>query len=125
MEYGQRLKLQGRNICAAPSLGQPSTAQRLFQAAHAGGASAAGFEATGFVVGARADCVVLDTASPALLGVPLAHTLDALIFATDAIGIAQVYVAGERLIDGGVHPQQAAIAQGLIQTMQSLWIKPV
>jgi formimidoylglutamate deiminase len=121
MEYGQRLKLQGRNICAAPAMGQPSTAQRMFQAAHAGGAAAAGFEATGFVVGARADFVMLDSATPALLGVPAAHTVDALIFAADTAGVAQVYVAGERLINGGAHPQQTAIAQAFIQTMHDLW----
>jgi formimidoylglutamate deiminase len=121
MEYGQRLRLQGRNICAAPASGQPSTAQRLFQAVQAGGAAAAGFQATGFLVGARADCMVLDVACPALLGVPAAHTLDALMFAADAAGIAQVYVAGERLIDGGVHPQQTAIAQTFMQTMRDVW----
>jgi formimidoylglutamate deiminase len=121
MEYGQRLKLQGRNICAAPALEQPSTAQRLFQAVQAGGAAAAGSEATGFVVGARADFLVIDATSPALLGVPKNHTLDALMFAADTASISQVYVAGEHLISGGAHSQQTAIAQAFIQTMQDLW----
>jgi formimidoylglutamate deiminase len=80
-----------------------------------------GFEATGFEVGARADCVVLDATCPALLGVPAGHTLDALIFAADTTGVAQVYVAGERLIDGGMHLQQAAIAQTFTQTMRDVW----
>jgi hypothetical protein len=46
--------------------------------------------------------------------------VDALIFAADTTGIAQVYLAGERLIDSGVHHQQAAIAQTFTQTMHDL-----
>jgi formimidoylglutamate deiminase len=121
LEYGQRLHLQARNVCAAPSLGQPSTAQRLFQAVHAGGASAAGRAATGFIVGARADFVVLDSAAPALLGVPLANTLDALVFASDHSAIAQIYVAGRCVVERGAHTQQAQIAHNYSQTMKSLW----
>jgi cytosine/adenosine deaminase-related metal-dependent hydrolase len=65
--------------------------------------------------------VVIEAASPALLGVPENNTLDALMFAADTASIAQVYVAGEHLIRGGAHSQQASIAQAFIQTMQQLW----
>ncbi len=123
LEYGQRLHLQARNVCAAPSLGQPSTAQRLFQAVHAGGASAAGKAATGFVVGARADFVVLDAATPALLGVPQENILDALVFASDHSAIAQTYVAGRCIVEQGVHAQQAKVVHNYCQTMKSLWAK--
>ena len=55
LEYGQRLVKQQRNIAAAPALGQPSTAARLFERVLQGGASAAGFARWGFQVGARAE----------------------------------------------------------------------
>ena len=41
LEYGQRLALRRRNVAAAPELGQPSTAERLFGAALAAGPGAA------------------------------------------------------------------------------------
>lgn len=121
MEYGQRLHLQGRNICAAPNLSQPSTAKRIYQAAVAGSASAAGFEQHGFVIGARADFLVLDPTTAGLLGVPESHVLDALLFASDTAGIDQVYVAGENIIDRGQHKKQGNIADEYTQVMQSLW----
>jgi formimidoylglutamate deiminase len=121
LEYGQRLKLQGRNICASPASSQPSTAQRLFQTVQQGGASAAGFNSTGFVVGARADFVVLDPSTTALLGVPRSHTLDSVIFAADTSAIAQVYVAGEQRLNQGQHKQQGEIATQFASTMQTLW----
>ncbi len=121
LEYGQRLKLQARNVCAAPEHGQASTAQRLFQAAHAGGACAAGLNATGLVMGARADFVVLDAHAPALLGIPTEHTLDAVIFAADTASIAQTYVAGNCIISKGMHGQQGLINAAYVAAMQQLW----
>jgi len=70
LEYGQRLVKQQRNIAAAPALGQPSTAARLFERVLQGGASAAGFARWGFQVGARADLLVVDRTDSSLLGVP-------------------------------------------------------
>ena len=121
LEYGQRLHLQARNVCAAPSLGQPSTAQRLFNAVQRGGAQAAGLASTGLTVGARADCVVLDCTAPAFLGVPPTHRLDALIFASDTAAIAQVLVAGQCVVNQGVHLQQGAVAGQFTSAMQALW----
>lgn len=100
LEYGQRLALRRRNVSAAPQDGQPSSAGRLFEAALAGGAAAAGFitgeggGAVGLRAGGRADLAVLDTDAPGLAEVPIEQALDALVFATDGPAFAETWVAG-------------------------------
>jgi formimidoylglutamate deiminase len=104
LEYGQRLHLRRRNVAAAPEQGQPSTGDRLFQAALTAGpaaahgaadtASTACLRLAGLVAGARADLLVLDTTTAGLTGVPVADTLDALVFATDEPAFAEVWAGG-------------------------------
>ena len=96
LEYGQRLALRRRNVAAAPERGEPSTAQRLFELACAGGAAAAGRARHGLATGAPADCVVLDPAVDALAGVARENLLDALVFATDRPAFREVWVGGRR-----------------------------
>ncbi len=124
LDYGQRLHLQQRNVCAAPAQGVQSTAQRLFDAALAGGGRAAGLGQQGLVVGARADMVVLNPQCPGLLGVPMAYALDALVFAADGDAIEAVYVAGQQVVRHGKHVAKDAIAQRFVQAMQALWVAP-
>ena len=120
LEYGQRLRLQQRNVAAAPGQ-QPATAARLFDAAlHAGG-PAAGQARWGLTRGARADALVLDVQTPGLLGVPASHQLDALVFATNSAALSQVWVAGRKLVHAGRHVEQDRIAQAFEVTMQALW----
>ena len=121
LEYGQRLHLQQRNVCTAPELGMQSTAQRLFEAALAGGGRAAGLSKQGLTVGARADMVVLNAQCPGLLGVPADYGLDALVFAVDGDAIDAVYVAGKQVVRHGKHVAKEAIAQRYVATMQALW----
>ena len=94
LEYGQRLVQRRRNVAAAPELGEPSTAQRLFQALLQGGGAAAGRNRWGLTAGARADAVVVDQTVDALAGVPTGHLLDALVFATDRPAFGPTWVAG-------------------------------
>ena len=121
LEYGQRLTLRQRNVAAQPGLGMHSTAARLFGRVLAGGAAATGFERWGLVPGARADLLVMDTRSPGLLGVPASHTLDALVFASDAPAFSEVWVAGQRVLAAGAHRQAAAVAERYVQAMGGLW----
>ncbi len=121
LEYAQRLWLRTRNLGAAPQHGQPSTAARLFDAVRAGGGRAAGQAHRGLRCGARADLLVLDTGADGLRGVPASHALDALVFATDAPAFAEVYVGGERVVAGGRHVAQDAIAQRFGESMMQLW----
>ena len=121
LEYGQRLLLRQRNVAAQPERGHPSTAARLFGRVLAGGAAAAGFSAWGLVAGARADLLVIDPRAPGLLGVPGSHRLDALVFASDAPAINDVWVAGRQVVSGGVHGQAGTAAAHFAAAMHGLW----
>jgi formimidoylglutamate deiminase len=121
LEYGQRLKLQRRNVCASPATGQSATAARLFDAALNAGARAAGQTQWGLCRTARADMVVLDGQSPGLLGMPDTHLLDAAMFACDNSAVRDVYVGGRQVIVNGQHLQQTPIEAQFASAMQSLW----
>jgi formimidoylglutamate deiminase len=121
LEYGQRLRLQRRNVAAAPERGQSSTAARLFEAALHGGGRAAGLAQWGLTKGARADALVLDLHAAGLLGVPASHWLDAAVFATGQPPFAEVYVAGRRLVAKGRHVDGEPIASRFTRAMEALW----
>ena len=107
LDYGQRLALRQRNVAARPDIGIDATAARLFGRTLAGGAAAAGFERWGFMPGARADLLVVDANAPGLLGLPTSHTLDGLVFATDAPAFSEVWVAGRRVLAAGAAAHDA------------------
>lgn len=94
LEYGQRLTQRKRNR-AAELLGQTSSAAALFEAALGGGHAASGRALGGLQVGQRADFCVLDAHSPALLGIPADHVLDAMVFSSPDARFDAVYVAGQ------------------------------
>jgi formimidoylglutamate deiminase len=121
LDYGQRLLHRRRNVAALPSAHEGATAARLFERMLAAGAGAAGLPAWGLQAGARADLLVLDNQAPGLLGVPASHTLDALVFATDTPALREVWVAGRRVVAGGVPVDAAAIAAAFESTMTELW----
>jgi formimidoylglutamate deiminase len=122
LEYGQRLVRRQRNVAAADAgpaaPGEPATAARLFECVLQGSGAAAGLSKWGLVPGARADLLVLDAGAPGLAGVPATHVLDALVFATDAPAIRDVYVAGRCVLAGA---QQARIAARFAEVMGELW----
>ena len=125
LEYSQRLTLRRRNVAAHPG---GSSAAALFEGALAGGRAASGLPLGSITLGHRADFVVLDAQSPALLGVPGAQTLDALVFSSPHAQIAQVYQGGQIRIDDdrlcrpGAEPElRESLAQGFARTMGELW----
>jgi formimidoylglutamate deiminase len=121
LEYGQRLVRQARNIAAAPLLGQPSTAARLFERVLRGGAAAAGFARWGFEVGARADLLVMDRSDASLLGIADSHLLDALVFSSPGRLWRDVMVAGRWHVQDHEHPAGGAAAARFERTMAQLW----
>ena len=121
LDYCQRLALRQRNVAAAPQLGQPSTAERLFGLAARSGGTAAGQSAWGLVAGARADALLADAGDPALLGLPAARTLDALVFSSPGRPWRDVMVAGRWVLRGQQHAQADAITQRFAQAMTELW----
>ena len=120
LEYAQRLSLRARCIAAAPQFGISSTAARLLPLVSRSGATAAGFDTWGFVVGARADLLVLDTTSPALLGIPLPSILDALVFSGPVRGFRDVMVAGRWAVRGYESANEETIRDNFVRTMQEL-----
>lgn len=108
LEYGQRLLLRRRNVAAAPELGMPASAERLFEGCLAGGAAAAGLHRWGLRPGARADLLVVDTDDESLLGVPDGQLLDALVFSSPARPWRDVLVAGRWVIRNRRHDAASA-----------------
>ncbi len=121
LEYGQRLVLKQRNVSAAPQAQNASSAARLFDLAVRSGASAIGATAWGLVVGARADALVADSRDPALLGVPPARWLDALVFTSPARPWREVMVAGQWVIRRDPGPLADTVARDFEQAMTELW----
>jgi formimidoylglutamate deiminase len=123
LEYGQRLKLQQRNISAAPEVAAGSSAQRLLRLALEGGANAAGLEAWGLCVGARADALALNLQHPSLLGIAQQYWLDALVFSSPSQPWRDVLVAGSWAIKDGQNPQAQNVAKNFEKVMRELHLE--
>ena len=121
LEYGQRLQHRARNIAASPATRHSATAERLFGRVVSGSAAAAGHTRWGLTVGARADALVVDMSQPALLGVPVSRTLDAMIFSSPSVPFADVMVAGRWVIGDGSHAATRKIAAAFADAMHGLW----
>ena len=116
LEYSQRLTLRQRNV-AAQSLGHNSTAGAMLQAALAGGPGAAGGALGGIAVGQRADFIVLNRQSPALLGIPSDYLLDAQVFSSPSALAHAVFVAGKPVVEVA----SSQVAEQFADVMQRLW----
>ncbi|MBC5766114.1 formimidoylglutamate deiminase [Ramlibacter albus] len=113
LEYSQRFVLRQRNVAAHAAVAT-STAAALFDGAVEGGTAAAGVPLAGLAVGQRADFVVVDTESPALVGLPEDHLLDAIVFSSPDARFSRVYVAGEEV-------KQPELREAFGEAMQALW----
>jgi formimidoylglutamate deiminase len=120
LEYGQRLALRRRNVGASPQAGVASTAARLFGLAVDAGAAAAGEPLWGLRRGARADALVVDTGSPALLGMQR-RLLDALVFSSPCRPWRDVMVGGRWVLSDHRHVAAAPIAGRFEAAMAAIW----
>ena len=127
LEYSQRLTQRRRNV-AAQADNSASSAAALFQAALSGGRSATSKPLGAIESGNRADFLVLDRSSPALLGVPAENLLDALVFSSPGTPFAHMYVAGNQvmasgeIVGSGSGPSSwGAVKNDFAETMQCLW----
>jgi formimidoylglutamate deiminase len=125
LEYSQRLALRRRNVAAQAG---GSSAAALYEGALAGGQAASGLALGPIALGKRADFLVLDAQSPALLGMPGAQTLDSLVFSSPQVPPIQVYQGGQLRLDGsrlcrpGAEPGlREQLAQDFARTMGELW----
>jgi formimidoylglutamate deiminase len=93
----------------------------LFNAAQAGGASAAGMgRPWGLCVGARADALLPDAQDPALLAIPSTHWLDSLVFSSPGLRWRDVMVAGRWAIRDHRHARGNAISTAFSAAMTQL-----
>jgi formiminoglutamate deiminase len=108
LEYSQRLRDRARNVIAGAQ--SPSTGRALFDGALFGGSRALGALMVGPVgieVGAPADIVSLDAASPSLMERRGDALLDSLVFAGG--GIDGVWRGGVKVVAGGRHVARARL----------------
>ncbi|MDB5986434.1 MAG: N-formimino-L-glutamate deiminase [Nevskia sp.] len=117
-EYGQRLKMERRNVLAF-AIGD-SLGGQLYRASCAGGAQALGQNVGQLAVGCRADWVVLNDDDAALAEHSGDGLLDAAIFGPVRAPVRDVMVAGQWRVRDGVHPNGAASLQRYRQVMRRL-----
>ena len=103
LEYGQRLRHQGRNVLVPDA--QRSTGRWLFEQALAGAGQALGV-AAGLQVGAAADVLELDPEHPALLARSDDAWLDGWIFAARRGAVRSVWRHGVQVVSEGRHHQR-------------------
>jgi formimidoylglutamate deiminase len=129
LEYSQRLTQRKRNVASQTST-ELSTAAVLFEAAVRGGSAATSKNVGGIAIGNRADFQVLNTETPALLGMPADYMLDAFVFSSPNDKLQEVFVAGEQVFplvfsgkqqDALKQTPSDQIMQDFKTTMQNLW----
>ncbi len=118
LEYGQRLS-QGRRALLA-SAESPSVGRFLYDAAVGGGARALAQPVGALQTGRRADWLVLDGDTPALVHKAGDAILDSLVFAANHTAIKDVMVAGRWRIRDGRHDRQDAIFERFKTTLATL-----
>ncbi|MEB0137433.1 MULTISPECIES: formimidoylglutamate deiminase [unclassified Undibacterium] len=118
LEYGQRLRLQQRNIARDEK--QRRVGDYLWNAALQGGAQASGRRVGQLQVGWRADLLVLDECHPNLAGLALDDVLNTWLFCGNDNLLRDVIVGGQLVVENGRHHQQAAIAADYIACLQNL-----
>ncbi len=118
LEYGQRLRLQGRNI--ATSEQQSHVADLLWRASLAGGAQASGRRIGMLAAGYRADFLSLDQQHVNLTELENSQVLNSWIFAGNDNLVREVWVGGQQLVENGRHRQQTQIQQAYNQAVRNL-----
>ena len=118
LEYGQRLRLQGRNI--AQVAGQRRVGDFLWQACLQGGAKASGRQVGQLAVGKRADLLILDDQHPNLQDLPAAEVLNTWIFAGNDNLVRDVIVGGKLVVRAGRHVEQERIQREYVACMREL-----
>jgi len=117
LEYSQRLRDRSRAALASPDL---STGRRLFEAAAAGGAAAAGRPCGAIGVGKLADLLALDGSHVDLEGRNGDTILDVFAFAGDDRMVREVWSAGRHLVRAGRHIARDAIVADYRKVLKDL-----
>ena len=117
LEYSQRLRDISRNVLAS---GEGSVGENLYLKAAAGGAQAIARDAGALRVGALADLVAIDSASPALVGLRADQLLDGFVFAAGDGVVTDVWSAGRHMVREGLHRQRGRIIAAYARAVKDL-----
>lgn len=116
LEYGQRLADRRRNrLALRPGA---SVGRTIFDAAITGGVQASGVAGGGLAVGAPADLVVLDGASPYLATVDGDRIIDRWLFGGAGNLVRDVFVGGKQVISEGRHALDDAIDKAFVAALR-------
>lgn len=119
LEYGQRLLRRQRNVLASDARAQ--VAERLFDAALAGGARASGRAVGALAAGHRADWLVLDHAHPSLDARPHDAWLAGVVFCEHGGSpIVEVHTGGRCVVRDGRHEDEAQAYAGYREAVARL-----
>jgi formimidoylglutamate deiminase len=118
LEYQARLLQRQRNIFVDEASG--SSGERLWRMACLGGAQACGRPVGSLQAGHRADLIVLDTASPALVGRTGHAIVDSFIFSGQPTPVRDVMVGGRWLVQDGQHFAEVPVASRYRRALQKL-----
>ncbi|MFZ6801773.1 formimidoylglutamate deiminase [Undibacterium sp. Di24W] len=118
LEYGQRLKAQGRNIASVT--GQRRVADYLWQQCLQGGAQASGRKVGQLKLAHRADFIIFDDQHPNLQNLDVADVLGSVVFTGNDNLIRDVYVGGQQVVAAGRHREQAQINANYVACMRQL-----
>lgn len=117
LETTQRLRDHSRAALATADL---STGRRIFQAAAAGGAQAAGRGAGTIAAGQPADLLALDMGHPDLEGLKGDLILDSFAMAGGNRMVADVWAGGRHMVRGGRHIGREAITAAYRRAVRGL-----
>ncbi|KAA9131264.1 formimidoylglutamate deiminase [Marinihelvus fidelis] len=117
LEYTQRLVSGRRNVMAEAGA---STGRWLWSRAAMGGAQALAQPVGQIAPGYRADLVELDREHPRLRDLEGDTVLDSYVFSGGQDMIASVSVAGERVVEQGVHRDESALLTAFNATLRQL-----
>lgn len=118
LEYGQRLRMQRRNI--ASTADHTRVGDFLWQASLQGGAQASGRRVGQLAVGMRADALVLDANHPNLNDVTTTNIFNTWLFSGNDNLVRDVLVGGKWQVKNGRHLHQSSIEERFKKTMQQL-----
>ncbi|MGZ5062086.1 MAG: formimidoylglutamate deiminase [Usitatibacter sp.] len=118
LEYSQRLRHRLRNVVADED--SPDVAANLWLGAAQGGAQATGQPVGAIAAGRRADLVALDGGDLDFEGLNAASALGVAIFSGRANRVRDVWIGGERVVEGGVHAGEDAAAASFRAALKRL-----
>ncbi len=118
LEYGQRLLRQERALVKTKDT--PSVGATLYNLALQGGAQAMGRPIGSLAPGQRADLIVLDSETPALISKEKDILLDTMIFAGNVNPVKDVIVGGRHVVKNFKHEKEAEIYDAYKKTIRKL-----